>query len=303
MSHSHGSHDHGTANYNRAFIIGITLNLALVVFQAISGVLAHSLALLTDAGHNLSDVLGLLLAWGANLLASRPPTQRFTYGLRRTSILAALANAIFLLVAVGAIAWEALQRFHEPAQVSGGVVIGVAIVGILVNTGTALLFLSGRKQDLNIRGAFLHLASDAIVSLGVVLAGIVIVVTGWNWIDPVVSLVISGVIIFGTWELLLDSVKLALDAVPEGLEPLAVRTYLTELPGVTQIHDLHIWGMSTSETALTVHLVIPGNHPGDDFLCRVSKELHDQFGIEHATIQVEQGDPNHPCGLEAEDKV
>jgi cobalt-zinc-cadmium efflux system protein len=294
--HSHG-HNHKQANYNRAFVIGLVLNSGFVIIEALYGFLAHSLALLADAGHNLSDVLGLLLAWGASILARRPATQRHTYGLRRSSILAALFNAMFLLIAVGGIAWEAVQRFNNPNPVAGDTVIGVAAVGIVINTATALMFMSGREQDLNIRGAFLHMASDAIVSLGVLLAGIAILKTGWLWFDPVVSLIIVAVIVFGTWELLRDSVNLALDAVPNNIEPLAVRTYLAELPGVAQIHDLHIWAMSTTETALTAHLVMPTGYPGDAFLAQICQALHDQFGIEHTTIQVETGDPNHPCVL------
>lgn len=293
--HSHG-HNHGQANHNRAFVIGIALNSGFVIIEALYGFLAHSLALLADAGHNLSDVLGLLLALGASILARRPATQRHTYGLRRSSILAAMFNAMFLLIAVGGIAWEAVQRFSNPSPVAGGTVIGVAAVGIAINTTTALMFLSGQR-DLNIRGAFLHMASDAIVSCGVVLAGIAILITGWLWFDPVVSLIIVAVIVFGTWELLRDSINLALDAVPQNIEPLAVRTYLAELPGVAQIHDLHIWAMSTTETALTAHLVMPTGYPGDAFLAQICLALHDQFGIEHTTIQVETGDPNHPCVL------
>lgn len=293
--HSHG-HNHGQSNYNRAFVIALFLNSGFVILEALSGFLAHSLALLADAGHNLSDVLGLLLAWGASILARRPATQRHTYGLRRSSILAALFNAMFLLIAVGGIAWEAVQRFSEPSPVAGGTVIGVATVGIVINTVTALMFMSGQR-DLNIRGAFLHMASDAIVSCGVVLAGIAILITGWLWFDPVVSLIIVAVIVFGTWELLRDSLNLALDAVPQNIEPLAVRTYLAELPGVAKIHDLHIWAMSTSETALTAHLVMPAGYPGDAFLAQICLALHDQFGIEHTTIQVETGDPNYPCVL------
>ncbi len=239
--HSHG-HNHGQVNYNRVFIIALVLNSGFVIIEALYGFLAHSLALLADAGHNLSDVLGLLLVWGASMLARRPATQRHTYGAAgRSSILAALFNAMFLLIAVGGIAWEALQRFSNPSPIAGDIVIGVAAVGIVINTTTALMFMSGRDRDLNIRGAFLHMASDAIVSCGVVLAGIAILITGWLWFDPVVSLIIVAVIVF-VLELLRDSINLALDAVPQNIEPLAVRTYLAELPGVAQIHDLHILG-------------------------------------------------------------
>jgi cobalt-zinc-cadmium efflux system protein len=302
-NHSHHHHEHGTNNYSRAFMIGIILNVGFVIIEAVYGYLANSLALLADAGHNMSDVLGLLLAWGASFLASRPPSQRYTYGLRRSSILAALINAIALLLVMGGIAWEALQRFSQPASVGGNTVIAVAMVGIVINTITALMFMSGRKQDLNIRGAFLHMAADAGVSLGVVLAGITIIWTGWLWFDPVVSLIIVVVVVVGTWQLLKDSLNLALDAVPESIEPLAVQTYLSERPGVTQVHDLHIWAMSTTETALTAHLVIPNGHPGDDFLVQTCKELHNHFGIEHSTLQIEIADSNHTCALASHHRV
>ncbi|KAB8314332.1 cation transporter [Tolypothrix campylonemoides VB511288] len=301
-NHSHG-HNHGSSNYNRAFIISVTLNTGFVIIEAIYGILANSLALLADAGHNLSDVLGLLLAWGASILARRRPTPRRTYGLRRSSILAALLNAILLLVASGAIAWEAIRRFLEPSPVSGGIIIGVAAVGIVINTVSALMFMSGRESDLNIRGAFLHLVADAVVSLGAVLGGIAIIATGWLWFDPVVSLIIVAVIVVGTWQLFQESLNLATDAVPAGIEPLAVRTYLAELPGVAGVHDLHIWAMSTTETALTVHLVIPAGYPGDAFLMQVNRELHDHFGIEHTTLQIETGDPSYPCPLAQENVV
>ena len=302
-SHAHHGHDHVPSNYNKAFAIGIALNVSFVAVEAVYGVLAHSVALLADAGHNLSDVLSLLLAWGASLLSRRQPSRRYTYGLRRSSILVALLNAILLLLAMGGITWETLQRLSHPEPVAGGIVIGVAAVGILINTITALMFLSGRKQDLNIRGAFLHMAADAGVSLGVVLAGIAIVSTGWLWFDPVVSLIIVVVVVVSTWQLLKDSLNLALDAVPEGIEPLAVQTYLTQLPDVTSVHDLHVWAMSTTETALTAHLVMPKGYPGDAFLAQVSNQLHNHFGIEHTTLQVETGDPNHPCTLESDSIV
>ncbi len=304
MPHEHHHHNHHEHfNYNRAFVIGLALNGAFVILEAIFGFLTDSLALLADSGHNLSDVLGLLLAWGANLLAQRPPTQRFTYGLRRSSILAALLNAIALLLVMGGVAWEAIRRFSHPSTVPGGTVIGVALIGIIINTITALMFLSGRKHDLNVRGAFLHMAADAMVSLGVVLAGIAILATGWLWFDPVVSLIIVIVVVVSTWQLLQDSLNLALDAVPAGIEPQAIRTYLCELPGVDQVHDLHIWGMSASETALTAHLVMPIGNPGDAFLARVAQELHDKFGIEHTTIQIETGDPRQPCVLAPDHRV
>ncbi|MEH2269025.1 MAG: cation diffusion facilitator family transporter [Nostoc sp.] len=302
-SHKHQGHEHGQGNYNRAFAIGTALNIGFVIVEAVYGYRVNSLALVADAGHNLSDVLGLLLAWGASALTLRPPTRRHTYGLRRSSILAALLNALVLLLAMGAIAWEAVRRFSEPSSVSGGTVIGVAVVGIIINTVTALMFMSGRQNDLNIRGAFLHMAADAGVSLGVVLAGIAIVFTGWLWFDPVVSLIIVVVVVFGTWQLLKNSLDLALDAVPAGIEPLAVRTYLAELRDVAGVHDLHIWGMSTTETALTAHLVMPTGHPGDAFLVQVNRELQDHFGIEHTTLQIETGDLSYPCPLAQENVV
>lgn len=242
-NHSHGGHghDHGSSNYNRAFVVSVSLNTGFVIIEAVYGILANSLALVADAGHNLSDVLGLLLAWGASILARRRPTPRRTYGLRRSSILAALLNAVFLLVVSGGIGWEAIQRFRSPAPVAGGTMIIVAFIGIAINAGSALMFLSGRKGDLNIRGAFLHLVADAAVSAGVVLAGIAIITTGWLWFDPAVSLIVTVVIVAGTWQLLQESLNLITDAVPAGIEPLAVRTYLAELPGVSGVHDLHIW--------------------------------------------------------------
>jgi cobalt-zinc-cadmium efflux system protein len=301
-SHNHG-HSHEPIDYNRAFVISVALNTGFVIIQVLYGLWANSLALLADAGHNLSDVLGLLLAWGASLLSRRPPTLQRTFGWRRTSIVAALLNASFLLVVSGSIGWEAIQRFREPDSVEAETVIFVAAIGIVINLGSALMFFSGRKGNLNIRGAFLHLISDAAVSLGVVLAGLAISVTGWLWFDPAVSLIITAVIIVGTWQLFRESLNLILDAVPVEVEPLAVRTYLTELPGVAEVHDLHIWGMSTTEIALTAHLLLPGGHPGDEFLVRIAKELHDRFGIEHPTIQIELGDSEHACILASECRV
>lgn len=300
MSHDH---NHAATSHNRAFAIGIALNLAFVAIESVFGVLANSLALLADAGHNLSDVLGLLLAWGAGYLAKRRPTLRRTYGLRRSSILAALLNALLLLIAVGAIAWEAIGRFAHPEPVLGGTVIAVAAVGVVINTITALLFLSGRKDDLNIRGAFLHMAADAAVSLGVVVTGVVIGITGWAWLDPVTSLLIAFVITVGTWNLLRQSIDLSMDAVPEGVDLPGVRAFLASLPGVAEVHDLHIWGMSTTETALTVHLIKPEAKADDDWLAWVGNELHDQFDIEHATIQVETGQGSQPCKLASDEVV
>ncbi len=293
----HHDHSHAPKNYNRAFIVGIILNGGFVAIEASYGIFANSLALLADAGHNLSDVLGLILAWGASILSRRLPTTSHTYGLRRSSILAALFNAIFLLLVTGGIGWEAVQRFLAPSTVEGSTIIGVAAVGIVINTATALLFVSGRKSDLNIRGAFLHMAADALVSVGVVLAGIAILTTGKLWFDPVVSLIIVAVIVFSTWQLLRESVNLALDGVPPGIELVAVRTYLEQREGVAEVHDLHIWAMSTTETALTVHLVMPRGCQHDYFLTQVRTELHNLFDIDHATIQVETGDLHYPCSL------
>jgi cobalt-zinc-cadmium efflux system protein len=287
-------HRHG-AEHNRAFAIGVALNLGFVAVEAGFGVAAGSLALLADAGHNLSDVLGLLLAWGATYLAGLRPTRRRTYGWRSSTILAALVNAAILLVVVGGIASEAVRRLYEPALVAGKTVILVAAAGIAVNTATALLFRRGRKHDLNIRGAFLHLAGDAGVSAGVVVAGLGILITGWAWLDPFVSLVIAGAILFGAWGLLRDSVNLALHAVPEGIDPEGVRRYLCGLPGVMAIHDLHIWAMSTTETALTVHLVKPDPEADDAVISRATEGLRELFGIQHTTIQWERRNPSGPC--------
>lgn len=290
-----GSHNHTSSNYGRAFAIGIALNLSFVIVEFIYGKLAHSLALVADAGHNLSDVLGLAFAWGAAWLSSRHPTANRTYGMRRSSILAALINAITLLIAVGAVAWEAVQRFRSPEPIQGKTVILVAAVGILINSLSAWLFASGRKGDLNIRGAFLHLASDAAVSFGVVITGFIIIATGWNWLDPVVSLGISMVIVIGTWELLRDSLNLALDAVPEGIDLEGVKKYLATLPTCVDVHDMHIWGMSTTETALTAHLVAERGIFDDAMLSKVTGELLERFQIEHVTLQIEAGDPESPC--------
>jgi cobalt-zinc-cadmium efflux system protein len=300
-NHSHGhGHSHAPANFTRAFAIGLILNLGFVGAEAFYGLLAHSIALIADAGHNLSDVLGLALAWGAVILSQRPASRRHTYGWRRSSILAAFLNAVFLFVVTGGIAWEAIQRFWMSGNVQGEIVIWVALVGIAINTATALLFMSGRKGDMNIRAAFLHMAADALVSVGVVLAGIGILATGWQWLDPAFSLIVSAVIIVNTWQLLKESFNLALDAVPENVDERAVRAFLLERPGVQQIHDLHIWGMSTTEVALTAHLIMPTGHPGDDFLASICKELHDHFRIEHTTIQIELGDTAELCQLDCD---
>lgn len=290
--HSHGGigHVHAPTNFGRAFAIAAVLNIILVITQVIYGVAANSVALLADAGHNFGDVLGLLLAWGAHSMAQWQPTKRYTYGFRSASILAALLNALILMVATGAIAWEAIQRFSEPHEVGGVTVMVVAAIGIVVNGVSAWLLLAGRKGDLNIRGAFLHLVGDAAVSVGVVGAGAVIYFTQLSWVDPVASLVISGLIVWGTWGLLRESFKLSLGAVPESIDRSNVETYLRALPGVTEIHDLHIWPMSTTETALTAHLVRPGAGLDDAFLTGACEELSKRFAIGHATLQIEAGD-------------
>lgn len=293
--HHHHGHSHAPADFGFAFAVGIALNLAFVIVEAGYGVFSNSMALIADAGHNLGDVLGLGVAWMANRLVQRAPSPRFTYGLRSSSILAALFNAAFLLIATGAIAVEAVQRFFQPEAVAGKTVIIVAAVGIAINFTTALLFARGRKDDLNIRGAFQHMIADAIVSLGVVIAGFAILATGENWIDPAVSLIVSAVIVAGTWTLLRDSMKMTLHGVPPGVDEQAVRRFLEACPGVCALHDLHIWPMSTTETALTCHLIIPTGHPGDAELRRITDLLRDKFAIPHATIQIETDEQD--CAL------
>ncbi|WP_427968527.1 cation diffusion facilitator family transporter [Altererythrobacter sp.] len=296
--HSHGNghgHCHAPADFGRAFAIGVVLNTFFVVVEAVFGYISGSMALVADAGHNLSDVLSLMIAWGASVAAKRPPTSRFTYGLKSSTILAALANAMLLLIAIGAILFETIQRLIEPAPVAGWTMVVVAGVGIVINTLTALLFISGRKQDLNIRGAFLHMVADALVSVGVVVAGVVILMTGQVWIDPVTSLLIVAVIAWGTWGLAKDSVKMGLHAVPDGIDENAVRSFLSGLDNVSAVHDLHIWPMSTTETALTAHLVMPTGHPGDAFLQEVAHRLEHDHGIGHTTLQIETA--RESCGL------
>jgi cobalt-zinc-cadmium efflux system protein len=308
MAHHH-DHDHGHGHSQaqpgsqRAFAIGIGLNGTFVLVESVCGLAAGSLALLADAGHNLNDVLGLLLAWGAGYLARQQPSGRHTYGLRRTSIMAALFNGLLLLVAVGGIAWEAIGRLLHPVPAAAGTVVVVAAIGVIVNTFTALLFVAGRKHDLNVRAAFLHMAADAGVSLGVVVGGIVIGQTGWLWIDPALSLLIAAVIAYSTWDLLWHALELSLDVVPRGIDPDEVKGYLASLPDVSEVHDLHIWGLSTTDTALTVHLVRPQSEIDDDWLAEVCHQLHDRFGISHSTIQVESGRGRTTCRLAPEDVV
>jgi cobalt-zinc-cadmium efflux system protein len=287
--HGHG-HAHAPADYGRAFAVGVVLNLLYVGIEAAAGLWVESMALLADAGHNLSDVAGLLIAWGGIALARRAPSDRFTWGLQRSPILAALANALILVAACGGIIFESLHRLAQPLPVSGDMVMAVAAVGILINLGTALLFLGGRKGDVNIRGAYLHMLADAGVSAAVVAGGLVIRQTGWVWIDPLLGLAVAAVILKGTWGLLKESLALAMDAVPAGIDPAAVRGWLTGLEGVAAVHDLHIWPQGTSGAILTAHLVMPAGHPGDEALANIAHALHHRFQIGHATLQVETGD-------------
>ena len=294
MAHEHNTYE----QFNKAFAIGIALNVAYILIEAIYGIIINSLALISDAGHNLSDVLGLLLAWGAGVLTQKAPTTKRTYGLRKSSILAALFNAVILLIAMGAIGFEAITRFSQPKNIEGSVIIWVAGIGVIVNAVTALLFVKGRQKDINIRAAFLHMAADAGVSLGVVAGGIIILNTNWNWVDPVLSILIVLIIIIGTWDLLKDSFNLAMDAVPPEISAREVETYFSQLPGVVEVHDLHIWAMSTTETALTVHLVMPEQSTDDKFLKKICGEIHNKFGIEHPTIQVEKEAQSANCNID-----
>ena len=287
MSHSHQQE----IDFGRAFAIGILLNSGFIGAEVVFGLFSHSLTLLADAGHNLGDVLGLLMAWAASNLQGRRATDRYTYGLRRTSVLAALFNALLLLVSVGAIAWEAVRRIVHPEPVAGLTIIWVAAVGVVVNGLTAWMFARGRKSDLNIRGAFLHMAADAAVSVGVVIAGLIILRTGWDLIDPISSLLIVLIILLGTWGLFRDSLNLALDAVPEGIDLNAVKRWLDELPEVAAVHHLHIWGLSTTEAACTAHIVKRDPNLDDQLLRKIAEGLHDRFGIEHTTVQFESCDP------------
>ena len=293
MAHDHSHpHSHAPANYGRAFGIGIALNVAFVMIEAGFGLASNSLALLADAGHNLSDVLGLLLAWGGYALCKLRPTERHTYGWRGSTILAALFNALILLLAIGGIAWEAVRRFNAPVEPAGWTIVIVAAVGVVINVATALLFLRGRDSDLNIRGAFLHMAADAGISAGVVVAGLAIRWTGQGWIDPATSLAIALLIFASTWGLLRESVNLAVQAVPAGIDAAVVRDYLATLPGVAEVHDLHVWAMSTTEVALTAHLVRPELGDIDALLDRASDDLHHRFGIAHTTLQIERRRPH-----------
>ena len=287
VSAGHRHDSSPSANLNILFATGVVLNIAIVGLQTAYALIAHSTALLADAGHNLGDVLSLAVAWGAATLTKLPPTERFTYGLRSTSIVAAVFNALFLLVVMGGIAWEAIRRISEPVAVQGSVVMAIAGLAIVLNGISAWLFSSGRHGDINVRAAFLHMLSDALVSLGVLISGALIVLTHWYWLDPLTTLIVVAVIVFGTWDLLKDSFRMVLGAVPTGIDPGKVRIFLSELPGVSRVHDLHIWPLSTTQTALTCHLVMPEGHPGDRFTSQISERLHELFDIEHSTLQIE----------------
>jgi cobalt-zinc-cadmium efflux system protein len=298
--HQCAHHHHSVTDYGWAFAIGVSLNLCFVVVEAAFGWWADSLALLADAGHNLSDVLGLVMAWAGYALAKLPPSPRRTYGWRSSTILAALFNSMLLMVAVGGVAWEAVERLNEPSAVVAPVVIVVALIGVVINTATAVLFMRGRHRDLNLRGAYLHMAADALLSLGVVVAGLIIAWTSWNWIDPVTSLVIAAAIFVGTWGLLKESLHLAMQAVPPTIQFDEVDNYLRQLPGVADVHDLHVWAMSTTEIAMTAHLVRPGFDNDDAMLRQAREELLHQFNIGHTTIQIERSIDDVDCGQYAE---
>lgn len=298
-THEHGHHHHGDPySQGRAFALAIGLNSVFVVLEFVYGYLAHSTALMADAGHNLSDVLSLILAWGAARLALRKPSGRYTYGLRSSSILVALFNAMLLMFACGVIAWEAVHRLFTPTPVAGLTVSVVAAIGIVINGFSAWLFMAGAKHDLNLRGAYLHLAADAAISLGVLITGVVLMYADWYWLDPLVSLLIVLVILIGTWHLLTESVQLVMAAVPVRIDPQAVAQFLRAKPGVADVHDLHIWALSTTENALTVHLVMPTGHPGDEFIDELNLQLQVEFAIGHATLQVEMGTTRHQCSLQ-----
>lgn len=299
MSHSHGhSHSHGAPDHNRAFAVGVVLNVIFVIIEVVYGTIADSLALIADAGHNLSDVGSLLLAWGASALATKAATEKRTYGLRKATIMASLASAIMLMVVLGGITWEAIRRLLNPEPVAGLTVMVVAVAGVVINTVTALLFVRGQKHDLNLRGAFLHMAADAGVSLGVAIAGILIIFTGRLWIDPVVSFVIVVVVFIGTWGLLRDSLNYAMDAVPAHIDIPGIKNFLLGFDHVNGIHDLHVWPLSTTEIALTVHIVVDDDSLDNDFLLKLQRHLHDHFGIEHSTIQVETSRSENVCMLD-----
>ena len=292
---SHHHHHHAAPDDSRAFAVGVALNIIFVVIEVAYGVIADSLALITDAGHNLSDVLGLLLAWGASYLAKKKPSRRRTYGYSRATILASMFSGLLLLAAVAVISWEAINRFFTPSEPAGQTIMVVAGIGVVINSVTAWFFVSGKDHDLNIRGAYLHMAADALVSLGVVVSGFVIWKFGLKWFDPLSSLLIAAVIFWSTWGLLRDSLNLAIDAVPRDIDPEAIRKWLSDQPGVKGLHDLHIWPISTTHTALTAHLLMPNPPADDEFLHDLAMQLQEMFKISHATFQIERGDGDHPC--------
>lgn len=296
QSHSpHHGHDHGPVDYSKAFIIGIVLNSTYIIIETVIGLSVNSLALLADAGHNLSDVLGLLIAWGASYLVQRKPTKTHTYGFKKSSILAAFVNSLILLVAIGGITWEAIGRFSDPQPIEGGMVMIVAGIGVIINTFTALLFVKGKENDINIKGAFLHMAADAAISVGVVIVGLLITTTGMLWLDPFVSIVIAIIIFFGTWSLLKESTNMALDAIPRSVNREEVEKFLNDIDGVQEVHDLHIWAMSTTETALTAHLVMPKGKIDDNFTSNIADELKHHHNISHTTLQLEAGSGDGVC--------
>ena len=298
MSHSHTHHHHEINNYNRSFSIGIALNVIFVVIEVSYGLAADSLALIADAGHNLSDVMSLLLAWGAYYLSKKNPTKKRTYGLRKVTIMASLLSAVLLFMALGGIAWESFERLSSPQPVNGFIIIVVAAIGVLINTATALLFVKGQKHDLNIRAAYLHIAADAAISLGVVIAGVAILLTGWLLLDPLISLLIVVVILLSTWGLLRDSIDLSIDAVPQGIEVSEVKEYLLNLTNVSDLHDLHIWALSTTENALTVHLMTTDALIYNHFIQEIQEHLNHHFNIAHVTIQIEKEESDHHCVLD-----
>jgi len=302
MSHSHHHHHHHEIhNYNRSFGIGIALNVIFVIIEVGYGLYADSLALIADAGHNLSDVMSLMLAWGANYLATKQPTHQRTYGLRKVTIMASLLSSVLLFVALGGIAWESIERLSSPQFVNGGVIITVAAIGVVINTATALLFVKGQKHDLNIRAAYLHMAADAAISLGVVIAGIAIMLTDWIWLDPAISLVIVIAILLSTWNLLRDSIDLSIDAVPQGINVSEIKNYLLDLENISDLHDLHVWALSTTETALTVHLATTNEVIDNRFLQKIQEDLHHHFNIVHATIQIENQSDDYICLLDRDE--
>lgn len=294
MEHAHHHHTHEPSSMGMSFKIGISINLVFIAFEVFYGIISNSTALLADAGHNFSDVLALAFSWVAIWLSERKPTEKFTYGYRRSTILIAILNTFILLIAIGLVLWEAIDQFGKPREIISSNVITLASIGIIVNGFTAWLFSKGKKHDLNIKSTFMHFVADALVSLGVVITGVIILFTNLQWIDSLVTIIIVGFIIYSTYHLLIDSINLALDAVPENIDINQIRNYLENLDAVTGIHDLHVWALSTSQSALTVHLTT--NSPTDNgFIIEIQHHLHENYNIEHATIQIEYGNDNQCC--------